>query len=449
MASLRCLLVVLFLTACGKVNRGSGEDGGGGDTERCEAGTALACQGQDLLVCGADGETREVVVCDLSCDQDALACTCEPGTQSCADGIQSVCGDDGLADIEACALGCFDDERCADIDASNRLTQFLDEAVGGPDLVLPDGTIIDTSTQEIIVDGLPINVEPVLLGAPVEEGGIEVLVFAVSSLTVTGDVVTRGQPALAFVSDGDIEVSGIIRSQAGSGTDGRGDGGGFVNCSADPPMATIGGQGGGGFGGRGGDGGSVNGGAAGGDGGMVVGNPEIIPLRGGGTNPSVQPAGGALQLVSKTRIAFGDGGGINAGGNAGSDNGSGGGAGGGIVLEAPVVVLSSGGVLAANGGGGGCGNTGTVTASAEAGRPDDQRATGCQTDGSAGDGGRGGAGSTANGSVGETISGCGVVAGSGGGAVGRIRVSNAAGDFAPADGAIVSPPATSSPVGTR
>ena len=140
MASLRCLVVVLSLTACGKVNRGTGEDAGGGSTERCDPGTALACEGNDLLVCGADGETREVVVCDISCDQEELACTCEPGTQSCADDIESICGADGLADLRPCALGCFDDMRCADLDASNRLTQFLDEAVGGPDLELPDGT---------------------------------------------------------------------------------------------------------------------------------------------------------------------------------------------------------------------------------------------------------------------------------------------------------------------
>jgi hypothetical protein len=449
MPSLRCLVVLLLLAGCGKVKPGAGADGGGGSTERCEPGDALACEGDDLLVCGEDGETREVVVCDISCDQQELACTCEPGSQTCADGVESVCGDDGLADIRQCALGCFDDTRCADLDASNRLTQFLDEAVGGPDLVLPDGTIIDTNDQEIIVDGLPINVTPVLLEAPVDPGGIPVLVFAVSSLTITGDVITQGQPALAFVSDGDILLSGVIRSQAGDGTDGTGDGGGFVNCSADPPMATIGGQGGGGYGGRGGDGGSVNGGAAGGTGGGEVGNPEIVPLRGGGTNPSIQAAGGALQLVSRTGITFESGGGINAGGNAGSDNGSGGGAGGGILLEAPLVVLPSGGALAANGGGGGCGNTGTVTASAEAGRLDDQRAAGCQTDGTAGDGGRGGAGSSPNGTVGETISGCGVVAGSGGGGVGRIRINTADGTFAAEDGALVSPPASIGTVGTR
>lgn len=440
------LVLLLTASACGEVKHP--DDGGdGGSTESCTPGDALACQGQDLLICGEDGETREVVVCDISCDTEELACTCEPGTQSCADDIASVCGDNGLATLEPCALGCFDDARCAELDASNRLTQFIDEAAAGPDLVLTDGTIIDTNDQEIIVDGLPINVTPVRLEAPPDEGGIPVLVFAVSSLSITGDVITQGQPALAFVSDGDITVNGIIRAQAGPGIDGRSTGGGADPCSTDPPMQSLGGQGGGGFGGRGGDGGSVDD-AQGGMGGAIVGNPEIVPLRGGGTNASVQPAGGAIQLVSRTRIAFTDGGAINAGGNGGSDNNSGGGAGGGILLEAPVVVLSgAASALAANGGGGGCG-TGTTTQSAEAGRLDAQRAAGCMSS-DRGDGGRGGAGTTPNGTVGESLSGCALGGGAGGGGVGRIRINNAAGDFAPEDGAIISPPATSGPVGTR
>jgi hypothetical protein len=439
--------------ACGSVKHPSNEDGGGsGDGDggiACEAGQPVECQGNDIVVCGQDGASHRTVACDISCDPETLSCTCEPNTSICEDSVESVCGEDGHATPHECSLGCFDETRCAELDATNRLTQFLDEAVGGPDLVLTDGTIIDTDDQEIIVDGLPINVTPVLLAAPADPGGIQVLVFAVSSLTITGDVLTRGQPALAFVSDGDVIVNGVVRVLAGDGIDGRGAGGGAMICSTDPPMQSIGGHGGGGFGGRGGDGGDVTG-ATGGAGGAVVGNEAIVPLRGGGSNPSVEPTGGALQLVSRTRITFIDGGAINAGGNAGSNNGSAGGAGGGIVLEAPVVVLSGPtSALAANGGGGGCGNSGTVTASAEEGRLDSQRAAGCQTDGSAGDGGRGGAGSNPNGLAGETISGCAVVAGSGGGGVGRIRINNADGAFAPTDGAIISPPASVGSVGRR
>jgi len=290
----------------------------------------------------------------------------------------------------------------------------------------------------------------VLLDAPVDPGGIRVLVFAVSSLTITGDVITRGQPALAFVSDGDIAVNGIVRATAGPGIDSIGGGGDLVVCDPGPPATGhISGRGGGGFGGRGGDGGDIVGGPTGGAGGPIVGDEMIVPLRGGGQDPGFVGAGGGLQLVSLTRITISDGGAINAGGVAGLDNGTGGGGGGGVVLEAPVIELSgAGSAIAANGGGGGCGNSGTVTSSAEEGRLDDQRAAACQSDGG-GDGGRGGAGSTPNGLPGETISGCGVVAGDGGGGVGRIRISDKDGSFAPAGGAIVSPPALVNTVGRR
>jgi len=316
--------------------------------------------------------------------------------------------------------------------------------------VLTDGTIIDTDDQEIVVDGLPINVTPVLLEAPADPGGIKVLVFAVSSLTITGEVITQGRPALAFVSDGDIVVNGIVRSLAGPGTDGTGGGDNLVVCDPGPPaFGHISGRGGGGFGGRGGKGGDISGGPTGGAGGDIVGSPEIVPLRGGGQDPSFLGAGGALQLVSRTRIELADGGAINAGGLAGLDNRTGGSAGGGILLEAPVVVVSGAtSALAANGGGGGCGGGDLITRSAEAGRLDAQRALGCASDDS-GDGGRGGAGDTPNGLPGEDYAGCGVVAGQGGGGVGRIRVNNRAGDFAAADGAIISPPASLGQVGTR
>lgn len=445
-------LLLVLLAACGSVKRGGsdgggggGDDGGGGG-EPCEPGAPLECQGDEIVLCGEDGMSRQTVACEISCDPDTLSCTCEPETSSCSDSVESVCDADGHATPRACALGCFDDTRCADVDASNRLTQFLDDAEGGPALDLPDGTIIDTGTQEIIVDGLPIDITPVLLAAPADPGGIEVLVFAVSSLSITGDVVTRGGPALAFVSDGDVAIGGVVRALAGPGLDGTGGGDNLVVCGSS--VGHISGRGGGGFGGRGGDGGDITDGPTGGAGGAIVGDETMIPLRGGGQDPSFLGAGGALQIVSRSRISVSEGGAINAGGIAGMDNRTGGSAGGGVLLEAPVVVVAgAGSAIAANGGGGGCGG-GTVTQSAEAGRLDDQRAAGCLSSDN-GDGGRGGAGDTPNGLPGQSIGGCPVVAGQGGGGVGRIRINTAGGTFAPADGAIVSPPASVGTIGVR
>jgi hypothetical protein len=449
----RLSLLLVLAAACGSVKKHGGTDGGQGDGDggvSCTPGEPLECDGDSIVVCGDDGMSQRTVACDISCDPDSLSCTCEPDTSVCEEGVESVCGSDGHATPHSCPLGCFDDTRCAQLDATNRLTQFLDDAASGPDLTLPDGTIINTDSQEIIVDGLPINVTPVLLEAPADPGGIKVLVFAVSSLTITGDIITQGQPALAFVSDGEIAIHGVVRSLAGAGSDGTGGGSVLVVCDPGPPATGhISGRGGGGFGGRGGDGGDIIGGPAGGAGGAIVGNEMIVPLRGGGQDPGFYGAGGGLQLVSLSRITISDGGAIHAGGVAGLDNGTGGGAGGGVVLEAPVIELSgAGSAIAANGGGGGCGNSGTVTASAEEGRLDDRRAAGCQSDGG-GDGGKGGAGTTGNGLAGESLSGCGIVAGQGGGGVGRIRISDKDGSFAPAGGATVSPPAVVNTVGRR
>jgi len=446
----RLFILAALAAACGSVKHPGDGDGDSSDDDggvSCTPGEPLSCQGDSIVVCGDDGMSQRTVGCDISCDPDTLSCTCEPDTSVCEEGIESVCGSDGHATPQSCPLGCFDDTRCADLDATNRLTQFLDEAAGGPDLVLTDGTIIDTDSQEIIVDGLPINVTPVLLEAPADPGGIQVLVFAVSSLTMNGDVITRGRRALAFVSDGNIAVNGIVRVLAGPGVDGTGGGDNLVVCDPGPPaFGHISGRGGGGFGGRGGKGGDITGEITGGAGGAIVGNAEIVPLRGGGQDPSFLGAGGALQLVSRTRITIADGGALHAGGLAGMDNRTGGSAGGGVVLEAPVVEVA--GAIAANGGGGGCGGGSMITSSAEDGRLDDQRAAACQSDDN-GDGGKGGAGSTPNGLPGQDITGCPVVAGQGGGGVGRIRISNAGGDFAPEGSAIISPPATVSTVGRR
>ena len=437
--------LLAFAMGCGSVTNTSGIDAG-----TCEPGQALSCDGDDLVVCADDGASTSAVPCANGCSSEALACRCEANTSTCEGTTEVQCSSDGLATMRECPAGCFDDTRCSDIAPSNRLTQFLESAETGPDLDLPAGTIIDTATGEIIVDGLALDIESTLLEAPPDPGGLQVRVWAVGSLAVSGDVLTRGFPALAIVSNGDIELNAVIRALAGGGPDGNGAGGGFSNCGTG--VAHISGQGGGGFGAPGGKGGDIINGPAGGAGGQAVGNEEIIPLRGGGHNAGLQLGGGAIQLVSRTAIRVRDGGAINAGGRGGPFNNGGGGAGGGILLEAPAVEVSgAGSALAANGGGGGCGTSSTpVVSEAEDGRLDTQRAKGCVSPDRP-DGGLGGAGDgpTAAGGVGESQSGCPMTAGAGGGGVGRIRVNTASGSFAPSGGAIVTPSASAGMIGLR
>lgn len=151
-----------------------------------------------------------------------------------------------------------------------------------------------------------------------------------------------------------------------------------------PDLCTAG-AGGAGHGGRGGAGGDVSlstysvtypftMGAG------TCGAPTLVPLEGGsggaggarpGTFTSMTPGlapvipsggggGGAVQVSAAVSITLGPTGVITAPGEGGSASvsagGASGGAGGAILLEAPVVTLSPGSVLAANGGAGGAGD---------------------------------------------------------------------------------------------
>lgn len=374
--------------------------------------------------------------------------TCEPGSVSCTDTTLSVCGADGRPTTSECPLGCFDDTRCADLVASNDLTAFLDDAQEGPDVELPAGTVIATDDGDIDGDidgdGSPLALSSVLLG-PTGGGGVPVRVFAVRSLTISGDVTAVGGAALAFVSTEDIAIGGHVLIRAGRGIDGTG--GDEAEGECFPEEANyVTGRGGGGFGERGGSGGSIVDVQIGGAGGPEVGSETLVPLRGGGGSTALPAVGGgAIQLVSQTAIHV-EGGSLDAGGQGGGVR-QGGGAGGGILLEAPVVVVAGeDSAIAANGGGGGC--AGSPDSPAEDGRLDDRRAAGCQS--SVGrDGGQGGAGNaTGAGLAGQSV-GCGFIAAAGGGGVGRIRVNTADGTFAAVGGAIVSPPASVGTLGGR
>ncbi|MEJ7599798.1 MAG: hypothetical protein WKG01_17970 [Kofleriaceae bacterium] len=435
----RLFVLVVFsvvIAACGKVRDNNALDGG------CEPGTALSCDGDNLVVCSAAGEP-ELTACENGCQPDALVCKCGAAEATCANNMEQVCSADGIPSMRACELGCFDATRCAEIDPTNQLSQFVDDAVTAAELVLNAGDAINTTDGSYTFGGLSMTLPSFELQAPA--GGIQVRVFPLKSFTVTGEITVTGFHALAIVSAGDIKIEGIIRQRAGNGPDGNGGGGGFVLCGTG--MARIGGQGGGGFAAAGGVGGVATD-AAGGTAGPAVGNRDLVPLRGGGNNAGVSQGGGAIQLVSRTRIEVVNGGGIDAGGLGGQSNNGGGGAGGGIVLEAPtVVVAGAGSVLAANGGGGGCGNNGDVITPAENGRLDDVRAAGCQA--TLADGGPGGAGATPAGGAGQSLAGCGVSAAAGGGAVGRIRISTSSGTFAPGVGGTVTPAPAVSQLGTK
>jgi hypothetical protein len=380
--------------------------------------------------------------------------TCNSGEPlGCRDGDLLICNEDGTGEESSpCELGCSEAElRCLDVDPSNGLADFLDDARGEDPLDLGAQAQIDTDDGTVTVDGVAIPVTSAIL-----DGQPQVRVFVVGSL-VTQEVTVVGTPALAIVSDGPIQISGPFSLSATSSTPGPGalndpecQGGDQIVDGTGGNTAASG-AGGGGFGTVGGNGGTATansaqapGGAAGG----TIGNATLTPLRGGCdagvVGASLRGAGGGgVQLVSRDTIL------VQGILSANGSSASGGGSGGGILLEAPNVQVS--GNVVANGGAGAGG--GFIPAEGEDGRTDDQPALGGPSgDSNLGQGGNGAAGNVAA-TAGQNInfdSGLSTdlnFAGHGGGGVGRIRVNTITDGLV--DTGIFSPTPTTGPIGTR
>jgi hypothetical protein len=319
---------------------------------------------------------------------------CAPNQSLRCDGGNLVrCNSDGTAEVaETCSLGCSASPlHCNDIDPSNGLARYLDMAAGEPELDLGMTATINTSDGTVLVDGKAVTVRSALVA---QTNAPTILVFIVHSLT-SGNVAITGNNAFAVVSNGDITIGGIFGASASENKPGPG---GFNDATckggswATGVATATGGAGGGGFGTAGGRGGSattVNGTSAGGAGGNATGTPTLIPLRGGCdggryTGAFFGAGGGAIQLVSHTKIVLS---GVVA---ANGSSYAGGGSGGGLLLEAPVVDVSGSVVANGGAGAGGClvpqvGENGHLDAAPAIGG-----GTGCGGDGA--NGGDGGAG---------------------------------------------------------
>jgi hypothetical protein len=303
-----------------------------------------------------------------------------------------------------------------------------------------------------MVDGKSVIVRSALVAQP---SAPTILVFIVHSM-IANDVAITGSNAFALVSNGDIQIAGVVAASASGTTPGPG---GFNDAACQGGAGSTvgqaaGGCGGGGFGSAGGRGGSatnINGTAAGGSGGAPTGNPTLVPLRGGcdsgrlGGSAGFGAGGGAMQFVSRTQIV------ITGFLAANGSSVAGGGSGGGILLEAPIVEVQGNVVTNGGAGAGGCL---FVPRPGEDGRLDASPATGgdpCDID--SGKGGNGAAGnlgagagiSIAHSDGGELFL---VFGGYGGGGVGRIRVNSAAGRFHRTRG-LLSPNPSTGAIATR
>jgi len=316
---------------------------------------------------GADDDGDAFDAAELDAPEAPPECT--PSTTVCRDGWYVECSAQGTpARTMRCPLGCADDDpRCIDVDPSNGLAAQLDLTANAPAISFAGSSTIDTKTGIVFNGAVSIDVPNELVN------GMRVLRF--STLDIQGTLKVSGDAALVLLADRDVTIGGLLDVSGAAGGAGRST---ETSCRGE---SASGGPGGGG-GGRAGNGahGGSSGGTPGGAGGTSLSDPDLVPLQGGcaggaGGSGTVGIAGaaggtggGAVQIVSRARIAITGSGRIDASGKGGgsgwvsiivggtvSGSGGGGGSGGGVLLEAPQIVLDGAGVVVSTKGGGGGG----------------------------------------------------------------------------------------------
>ena len=318
------------------------------------------------------------------------AVTCTPNTTVCdSRGHVVTCDASGnpTEDV-ACALGCMSGTTsCSQMEVSNGLTRYLAIAAQSTvDLVFPTGhSTIKASDGTVMVNNVQVSVASEVVNG--------MRVFPVRSLSVIGQLAAiKGSgeldaPALVFVAAGDVTISAPIDLSAEDSSSPPGS----LTYEASVTAGCVGGDGGGdnllasqkgGSGGGGGYHAAAAAGAssqfAGGAAGLAPFGETLVPLRGGctgGKAPAggyiVAAGGGAIQIVSTTKIELDGAGSIDVGGGGGKATpwdsgmpGTGGGGGGAILLEAPSITLRGADVVLAAKGGGGTGMNVNGTAQA-------------------------------------------------------------------------------------
>lgn len=452
----------------------------------CEPDQFQACDGDSAIRCNQGGTDTESIRCELGCSDALAGCRlCQPSSTACTDATLATCDADGRPTAtRECPLGCAPDEpRCLAIVPSNDLGQFLAEAETAPDLVLADGDMLD-SAGHIWRDGVRTSIAVPTHLLPAQPNGVPIRVYLFGSVSIgTTDLALWTQnrdeetPAIAIVSARDVVVRGTINLTGVSLPDPGNEYGtpylapgsiarGQPCVGSDPVVTAVAepGAGGGGNAGAGGDGGSAGTGQGQHAGSRGATSPVLStlePLRGGCAGGYLAETGGsgggALQMVSGSRISLGAGAAINAGGAGGSTPlssygaGGGGGAGGGILLEAPVIELGARAGLAANGGGGG-GAGGNPGAPGRVSLEPAPGGVGCRNDDTAcSSGGAGAANNVAarSGVAAIPRTGAEPQAGGGGGGIGVIRINTRDATYVAAPEVILSPTPTTGALEVR
>lgn len=390
---------------------------------------------------------------------DAMPCVADTIVCDDATSHYVACDASGVVTLEMqCPLGCSTtSEQCVDVDPSNGLATYLDMAAEGPDVVFTGTSTIDAFTGTVFNAGISIDIPSTVFNG--------MRIFRLRSLTISGTLTAERDvgPALVFVVDGDVVIDGKLDVSADFYSCGPGGLPGGIDQTVDTCNGgstnggtVLAGAGGGGAGSPGGTGGASGAGGSATVGGISVFGDPIEPLVGGcagGSTIGTDAAsgggagGGAVQIVSRTRISVLGTGAIDASGGGGGAGGAtaaggGGGAGGAVLLEAPQVVLDGAVIISTKGGSGAAvGVSGANGGLASGATPGGVNAT-------LPDGGAGGIRGVApgNGQPGTTGTQDG---GGGGGSVGHARFNTASGLINPQNGAAIYSQYTTATIGSR
>ena len=456
--------------------------------DRCNTCTpsTMFCDGANAVTCGADGTPASTTTCGAAGCLGGVCNSCTPNTTSCQGDTLVVCNANGMVqNTTSCALGC-----------AGGAAAHCKQLVPSYGVGIPSGTPMNLVADmdgslniatcsgaapkvDLTVGGTTTTLVAPQVSVVTQVGSVPICVVRFGTITVSSGVtlsVSNNGNALSLQATGDIAISGLVT---------------FANSAPGPSpgvtVQTVGtnsnnthigpGAGGGGAARAGGSGGiciSCGGGnVPGGAGGAAVTN-ILSRLNGGSSGGYVNGGfftfgfggrgGGALQLVSLTRVTFGATGAVALNGEGGTGIGSGGfqngsfdlpagggGSGGTLVVEAPVVSLSAGALAVANGAGGAGGcfffdSNGDFRYHHPAGQPgqlSDVRAAGGDCPSSVtGDGGAEATGATSPSADGQTSdSGAANQAGGGGGGSNGFVIlrGRAATSVTITNGAIVSP----------
>ncbi len=360
---------------------------------------------------------------------------CVPSTETCAVGVYNQCDATGnhvsylipngaldgssstlTMNDYACPMGCHATQsHCADIALGNGIEAALDTPAVSPsglDLVIPRpaaqaGTAsVNTNSfnasagtiQVTDTDGVQITVPAQLLDQPGAAPSVLVLKTRTFTLRAGTTLRAEGDVALAIASHFDIYVGGTLdlsgdRPPSSVPTGGAGanyaSGAACVGVSLGATTGAAGGGGGGCGGGASSTG--ITGGVA-----VAVAPPFIIGGcsggRGNGIGQLASGAGGGLLLASRTKVSLAASAVIDLSGGRGlgGTNYAAGGGGGGVgIVQAPVVRVVAGAIVAGRGGSGGAAGTTAGVAGLEgmttgtSGTPG-QTCAGCGTGGTGG-----------------------------------------------------------------